>query len=99
MFTSGIIFSPMVLLGIISGICCIIQMEPEKIRLLFLDARFYTGVVVVSAIYAIVFAKVYREGGNEVDWTATFMKAVWGIVRYLVAFVLSMSFVMMISIF
>ena len=99
MFTSGIIFSPMVLLGIVSGIYCIIQMEPEKIRLLFLDARFYAGVVVAAVVYAFVFAKVYREGGNEVDWAATCMKAVWGIVRYLIAFVLSMSFVMMISIF
>ena len=99
LFTSGIIFSPMVLLGIVSGSYCIVRLSPEQIRSLFLDARFYAVVVGVSVINTVVFDKVYQDSGEDVDWLSTFMKMIWNTVRYFIAFVLSLSFVMMISIF
>ena len=99
LFTSGVIFNPLVLLGVISGIYSIIHFEPEQIRSLLTDVRFYLGVSAISALYTVAFAKVYDEGGLQVDWASTFGKTIWNIVRYFIAFVLSMSFVMMINIF
>ena len=99
LFTSGVIFNPMVLFGVISGAYCILQLEPEQIRLLFLDSRLYGVVVAVSVIYTVFFSKVYDEGGDNVDWGATFVRMIWNTVRYFAAFILSMSFIMMISIF
>ena len=99
LFTSGVIFNPMVLLGVVSGIYSIIHFEPEQIRALLIDVRLYLGVSAISAFYTVVFAKVYDEGGLNVDWASTFGKMIWNILRYFMAFILSMSFVMMVSIF
>ena len=99
LFTSGVIFSPMVLLGIISGAYCVVRLSPEQIRSLFIDARFYIAVVALSFIYTAFFSRVYDDGGESVDWMATFIKMIQNTIRYFLAFILSMSFIMMISIF
>ena len=99
LFTSGIIFNPMVLLGIISGSYTILKLEPEKIRALFADYRFYGIVFVVAVLYTLVFGRVYQEGGMKVDTPATALRVVWNFIYYIVAFALAMSFVVMFSIF
>ena len=99
LFTSGVIFSPLVLLGVISGFFAIIKMTPEAIADLFGDFHFYGAVAFVAAGYTLIFAKIYKEGGIDVDWPATIGRIVWNFVRYFIAFVLSMSFVTMFSIF
>ena len=99
LFTSGIIFTPMVLLGVISGAYAVINMSPEDIRSLMSNPLFYAGVFGVAAVYTFVFAKIYTEGGISIDWTSTGLRVIWNFVRYLMAFVLTMSFVVMISIF
>ena len=99
LFTSGVIFSPFVLFGVFSGFFAMFKMTPEAIAGLFGDFRFYGAVAVAAVVWTLMFAKVYREGGVDVDWSATAGKIVWNFVRYVIAFDLSMAFVMMISIF
>ena len=99
LFTSGIIFNPMVLIGVISGSYTIINLKPEEIRLLMINANFYMAVCVLAFLYTFIFARVYKTGGVNVDWGATTGLFVWNFVRFLISFVLSMSFVTMISIF
>ena len=99
LFTSGIIFNPFVLAGIVSGAFAIIKLKPEVIRELFLDYRVY-GIVAISAvIYTLIFAKIYQTGGYSIDWTATVWRIIANFAKYFVAFLLAMSFVIMISIF
>ncbi len=99
LFTSGLIFSPMVLLGVISGAWAIVNLSPDDIRNLFFDFRFYVIVAILAVLFTVLFAKVYKSGGASVDWGATTAKMFWNFIKYFIAFVLSMSFVTMISIF
>lgn len=99
LFTSGAIFNPLVLAGVVSGSWCIIKLHPEQIRGLFLMPHFYGFVALVALLYTVLFAKIYQHGGVKVDLTATLGVAVWNFAKYFIAFILSMSFVMMISIF
>lgn len=97
LFTSGAIFNPFVLLGVFSGAFAIIKLDPETIKSLFGYPQFYGAVAFLSAIYTTLCAKVYKEGGIEVDWPATSGRIVWNFVRYFIAFVLTMSFIVMMS--
>lgn len=99
LFTSGIIFNPMVLFGVISGAYTIVNKTPEEIRALFLTPFFYAVIAGISVGYTIIFARVYKIGGVHIDWFATSGSTIWNFIRYFIAFVLSMSFVIMISIF
>ena len=58
LFTSGIIFNPMVLLGVISGSYTIINLKPEEIRLLMINANFYVAVCVLANIDYKIFGLV-----------------------------------------
>ena len=70
LFTSGVIFSPFVLLGIISGSWCYFNMQPEKIRSLLLKKEIYVIVALASSVFVCLFAKVYDNGGKYIDWSA-----------------------------
>ena len=97
LFTSGAIFNPMVLLGIICGIGAMVRLDEEAIRALVTNYHFYLLIALVSFGYALGFHKEYKEGGIDVDYVATVFTAVWGIAKFILAFALSMSFVVMIS--
>ncbi len=99
LFTSGAIFNPFVLLGIISGVWALLNLKPEEIRGLFANIHFYTAIALAAVVYTFIFAKIYKEGGEDIDWSATCGRAVWNFAKYFLAFVLSMSFVTMISFF
>ncbi len=97
LFTSGAVFHPMVLLGIIGGLYSITHLAGNDIREILTDGRLYLAAAVLSLIYSFGFKRIYQEGGRGVDFGATFLSAIAGIVRFILAYVLSMSFVLMLS--
>ena len=99
LFTSGVIFSPFVLLGIISGSWCYFNMQPEEIRSLLLKKEIYVIVALASWVFVCLFAKVYDNGGKYIDWSAMFWRIIANIIKFFLSFVLVMSFITMISIF
>ena len=99
LFTSGLIFNPMVLLGVISGIVSYVKFEAEKIVLLFSQPSFYGVVLLASLLYTCFFARVYKEGSVSVDWVSTTWNVAANSLKYLAAFVLAMFFIGMIDIF
>ena len=99
LFTSGLIFNPFVLMGVVGGSWCYFTMEPNEIRSLFLKKEFYAIVFIVSVVFVFLFAKVYDNGGRYLDWFSMFVKAVGNVVKFVISFVLVMSFISMISIF
>ena len=99
LFTSGIIFSPFVLFGIISGSWCYLNMEPNEIRNLFLTKEFYAAIVVLAVVFVFVFSKRYDNTRRYLDWTAMFGIVVGNVFKFFISFVLVMSFISMISIF
>lgn len=97
LFTSGAIFNPFVLFGVISGSFAVIKLEPEAIRSLFGYPQFYGVIAFLAVGYTVLFAKVYKDGGIEIDWSATAGRIVWNFVRYFLSFILTMSFIVMLS--
>lgn len=97
LFTSGAIFNPMVLLGIICGIGSIIRLNADEIKSLATDYHFYLLIALVSFGYVFGFKKEYKEGGIDLNYTAMAFTSIWGIVKFILAYFLSMSFVFMIS--
>ena len=99
LFTSGIIFSPFVLLGIVAGSYCYFSMEPEAIRNLLLTEKFYAIVVLASIVFVCLFGKIYKSGGKYIDWPAMFWRMIANVVKFFMSFVLVMSFISIFSIF
>lgn len=97
LFTSGAIFNPMVLLGIICGIASLVRLNSDEIRALATDYHFYLLIALVSFGYIFGFRKEYKEGGAELNFTAMIFSSLWGIVKFILAYALSMAFVLMLS--
>ena len=99
LFTSGIIFTPFVLAGIILGAWSYFNLAPEAIRDLFFKNEFYVAVVSSSLAYVLLFSRVYTRGGNALDWNAMLIKMIANVIKFLASFVLVMSFISLMSIF
>ena len=99
LFTSGLIFNPFVLSGIVLGAWCYTSMSPEEIREIFFKDEYYALVVVASIVYVLSFSRVYNRGGYSLDWGAMIMKMLANVVRFIISFALVMSFISMITIF
>ena len=97
LFTSGAIFNPMVLLGIICGIGSIIRLNADEIKALATNYHFYLLIALISFGFVFGFKKEYKGGGINLNYTAMVFTAVFGIVKFILAYFLSMSFVFMIS--
>lgn len=97
LFTTGAIFNPLVLLGIICGIASIIRLSSDEIKALVTNYHFYLLIALVSFGYVFGFKKEYKEGGVDLNYAAMVFTAIWGIVKFILAYFLSMSFVFMIS--
>ena len=61
LFTSGAIFNPMVLLGILLGVLCDVGLSGEEIKELFTDYNLYLLALLVSGLYIFGFKKVYNR--------------------------------------
>ena len=99
LFTSGAIFHPMILLGIVSGIIGYAKLDAEEVRSLAGEPLFYAVVFFGVGVYTVVFAKIYKNGGSCIDWNATLWNVVPNALRYVAAVALTMSFIWMIDIF
>jgi hypothetical protein len=97
LFTSGILFKPMVLLGIISGFVFMFGFDEQARQMLTEVPFLYVAVAVVAVLYTFSWDKVYKEGGEEVDWVSTTGLAVWNFALYFIALFLTISFVVLIS--
>lgn len=71
LFTTGILFNPMVLLGIIFGIIIMSTLDNDSIHKLFTSYHFYGLLLIISAICACTFKREYFSGGSRTNWKAT----------------------------
>ncbi len=97
LFTSGTILNPMVLLGIGLAIFCMIKMDAEQMRQLFGDYHLYAFVAFFSFVYTFVFKKVYKDDAVNLDYTSMILSAIGGILKFVLACALTISFIIMIS--
>lgn len=97
LFTSGAIFNPMVLLGILLGVLCDVGLSGEEIKELFTDYNLYLLALLVSGLYIFGFKKVYKEGGIDLDYPPMIFQIMWGVVKFTISALLTISFIEMLK--
>ncbi len=95
LFTSGLIFNPMVLLGIFLALFCMIKMSAEQMKDLFSDYHLYALAALISVVYTFIFKKVYKDDGIQLDYAVMLLAAAAGVVRFVLACGLTISFVIL----
>ena len=97
LFSTGLLFHPMVLSGIVAAFIAINQLDNNQIYTILKTSYVYIGIFVWALVYTFSFAKIYKEGGAEVDTFATFLRVIANTIRCVLAFVLTFSFAVMMS--
>lgn len=87
LFTTGLIFKPMLLLGGVIGIVSYVTMSGEQLKILYTDWRLYVLFFIISGLYTFFFKKTYIENADRIDRIETSKTALSEF------FVLSFSFV------
>lgn len=70
LFTSGIIFRPMVMLGIISGFLMSSFLDWEEFFPLFGSLNLYLMMAALSGLYTLFFNQVYKGRSKVLDYKA-----------------------------
>ena len=70
LFSSGLIFQPMVLCGVVSGFLMSAYLDWEEFFPLFGNVEFYLMVAAVSGLYTLFFNQTYKEHGLGLDYPA-----------------------------
>lgn len=97
LFSSGIIFRLPVLSGIIIGFYMMFTLSDEEIMAVFHSPHVYMLGLIISAVYAFIFKRIYKKGGGIVDWNATVYSIFGHFLSYIVALVCSCLFILAIS--
>lgn len=97
LFTTGAIFNPMVLLGIAMAVFSLAKLDEEQIKALLLNWHLYAAAGVVSFVFAFLFKKTYQDDGITIDYAALIFNTLWGVVKFVLAWLLTISLVVLIS--
>ncbi len=97
LFTTGIIFNPMVLLGILLGFIAVGVLSEEQLHALYTNYHFYLLMFFIAALYVYFFRRTYYSGGYQTDWSNTLQTMVGYFLMFVAAFVFSMLFIMSFS--
>jgi hypothetical protein len=97
LFTSGALFNPMVLLGIICGFTAMLCLDSEPLRALYTNPNLYMLMMLIAALYVICFRRVYYRGGVDTDWGQTIAGIIGHFFRLALSFIFSMLFIYSIS--
>lgn len=71
LFTTGIIFKPMLLLGGIIGIVSYIKLDGAQLKILYTDWHLYVLFLMIASLYAYFFKKTYWGNTYQTDWKET----------------------------
>lgn len=97
LFNTGVIFNPMVLLGILLGFTAMIFLEGEQLKALYTNYHLYLLMFFISALYVYFFRRVYYRGGVETDWNQTIASMIGHFLRFVLSFICGMLFIYSIS--
>ena len=97
LFRSGLIFNPMVMLGVLLGFICMATLDDQMLKFLYTNYNFYMLLFLVASTYVYFFKCVYIQGGYRVDWKETVLSMVGHFFMLVLSFIFSMLFVMVIS--
>jgi hypothetical protein len=97
LFTSGAMFNPMVILGILGGFAAMGFLDSDQLYALYTNPTLYLCMILVAGAYVVCCRRVYYRGGVDVDWGQTALSVVGHFLRLVVSFIFSMLFVYSIS--
>ncbi len=97
LFTSGIIFNPLILLGIGLGFVCMATMDASQIEELFKDYHLYLLALLAAVVHRFGFKKVYKDDGDTLDVSTMIWQTIGDVAAFAVAAVLTLSFVSLLS--
>ncbi len=95
LFSSGTILNPMVLLGVLSGFLLKAFLSYGEIFALYGNYHFYIGVVFVAFLYGMIFKKVYKKGGLDLDLGEMGQNLVLDSIRLGISNALAVAFIAM----
>lgn len=99
LFTSGAIWNPMTLLGVIFGVFCAIKLQAEEIMTLFHNYHLYLLAMLIAFVYNLIFKKVYKGGNFDgLDITQMTLNFIGSFAKIIIASILSISFCYMIAV-
>jgi hypothetical protein len=97
LFRSGLIFNPMVMLGVLLGFICMATLDDQMLKFLYTNYNFYMLLFLLASTYVYFFKCVYIQGGYRVDWKETVLSMIGHFFMLVLSFIFSMLFVMAIS--
>ena len=97
LFRTGIIFNPMVLLGILLGFIAMGTLSDEQLHALYTNYHLYLLMLFISVLYVNFFRRTYFVGGLQVDWKSTIQTMIGYFLMFAVSFIFSMLFITFIS--
>ena len=92
LFTSGIIFRPMVFSGIIIGFLMSAFLDFEEFFPLFSSVNLYLMMAALSGLYTLFFNQVYKGHGSALDYKAMGVKFLGNLFDLAVAGIFSFLF-------
>lgn len=99
LFTSGAIWNPMTLIGVIFGVICAIKLDAEDIMILFHNYHLYLLAMLIAFVYCVCFKKVYKGGNLDgLDVTQMILNLIGYFAKIIIASILTISFCYMIAV-
>ena len=97
LFKSGLIFNPMVLLGIILGFTAMGTMSDEQLHAFYTNYHLYLLMLLIAGLYVYFFKRTVIPNRDETDWKLTSQTIVGHFLMFVVSFIFSMLFIMVMS--
>lgn len=92
LFTSGTLTNPMVLAGILVGSLLYAFLDGDDIFKVYQSVSFYGVALLLAMAYTLGFRRAYHANGDT-DWGATMAAVVGGVLKFVLASLLMMSFI------
>ncbi len=93
LFSSGAIFNPMVLLGIILGTYFFFGLTTEQAYQLYFDARFYGLAFIIALLYHFTFKKIYDDDGFDLDYKEMIVRSFGSFLLLIFSSLMMISFI------
>ena len=97
LFKSGLIFNPMVLLGILLGFVSMGTMSDEQLHAFYTNYHLYLLMLLIAGLYVYFFKRTVIPNRDETDWKLTSQTIVGHFLMFVVSFIFSMLFIMVMS--
>lgn len=97
LFKSGLIFNPMVLLGIITGFVAMGALSDEQLHAFYTNYHLYLLMLLIAGLYVFFFKRTVIPNRDETDWAATSQTIIGHFLMLVISFIFSMLFIMVMS--